>query len=95
MGRSGSFRVRVGAKTSPAVNTFPCEVYGKSWPSIYECTMDPERVCATVVTAGCFNSCVHYALPIAACLFLYVYGAVTGNKYKKTAVYPSVNGIMY
>jgi len=25
----------------------------------YECTMDPERVCATVVTADCYNSCVH------------------------------------
>ena len=24
----------------------------------YDCTMDPERVCPTVVTAGCYNSCV-------------------------------------
>jgi len=30
VGRSGSFRVRVGVKTRLLVNTFPCEVYGKS-----------------------------------------------------------------
>ena len=27
--------------------------------SKHECTMDLERVCATVVTDGCYNSCVH------------------------------------
>ena len=37
LGRSGSFRVRVGVKTNLALlicfNTFPCEVYGKCWPN--------------------------------------------------------------
>ena len=37
----------------------------------YECTMDPERVCATVVTTGCYNSCVHLRCT-SRCILIFI-----------------------
>jgi len=33
----------------------------------YESTTDQEMVYTTAVTTSCYSSCVHYALPVAAC----------------------------
>ena len=44
------------------------------WKNKYECTTDPERVCATAVTAGCYNSCMHFCLTLySQCMLCLLY----------------------
>ena len=62
-------------------STFPY-VSVSNFSNKYGRTMHPERVCATVITAGRYNSCLHLR-STGSCMFIFYLqspdGAATGN----------------